>query len=259
MIPARPSLALLSDLHVDADLSWERFGGEPARQLGKVVAAVVAARVDAVVVAGDCASRVGEEGDYARLEEILAPLAEAGIPVLAVPGNHDDRERMQERFPQRRLETGTVTWVLVDTSRDGHEVSGEFREVERTWAESQLGMGPVILVGHHHPEDSVRDDVEAGIGLGDTAAFMAWLDACPRIMAYVHGHSHAFRLGRTAGGKLLVNLPSTAFSFRPEQPLGWVHAVVGEQSVVCHLHGLDAWQAGNGRRWEIPLEKRTGQ
>jgi 3',5'-cyclic AMP phosphodiesterase CpdA len=243
---------LLADLHIDADPAWGRYGGEPARQLRKIVAEVREARVDAVVVAGDCASRSGEPGDYERLEEILAPLAEAGIPVLAVPGNHDDRERMRERFPRRILETGAVTWLLADTCRGAGEVSGEFRDGERAWVESRLtGRGPVILVGHHHPEDPGRGDVEPGIGLVETPRFLAWLDGCPGLAAYVHGHSHAWRLGRTDGGKALVNLPSTAFAFRPGQPLGWVRAEVGEASVRCTLRGLEGRQAGEGSRWEI--------
>jgi exonuclease SbcD len=52
-------------------------------------------RPDAVVIAGDVYDRSAPSGDaVALLDRMVTGLAELGIPVLIVPGNHDSGQRM---------------------------------------------------------------------------------------------------------------------------------------------------------------------
>src|SRR5215813_3338957 len=49
---------------------------------------------DLIVHTGDLTD-LGLPGEYAHLKEILAPLR---TPILAIPGNHDEREAMRAAF-----------------------------------------------------------------------------------------------------------------------------------------------------------------
>lgn len=74
-------------------LLTERLGADnlgPAAALRQAVALALAERVSAVLLAGDIADS-GRDQYHALgvLIEVLRPLDEAGIPVLAVAGNHD--------------------------------------------------------------------------------------------------------------------------------------------------------------------------
>jgi len=84
-------LALLSDVHIPADVENNYRGFYPYRNLEKIVPDIVSASPDGVVIAGDLARLTGEPGDYANLKKLLSPLTEK-TPVFMALGNHDNRE-----------------------------------------------------------------------------------------------------------------------------------------------------------------------
>lgn len=60
--------------------------------------------VDAVLLAGDIYDRSVPPAEAVQvLDEFWCALHRAGIPVLAVPGNHDSPERLGLRQPSVRL------------------------------------------------------------------------------------------------------------------------------------------------------------
>jgi DNA repair exonuclease SbcCD nuclease subunit len=76
-----------SDLHVDHDYTARLHGGDGTAGLASVLSAAVAARADAVVLAGDtfdCHRLPGE-----LLDRAAAVIAAAPLPVVLLPGNHD--------------------------------------------------------------------------------------------------------------------------------------------------------------------------
>ena len=89
-------LAQISDPHVAA------ADGDPAAAdgLAGAVRDVGALRPApaAVLLSGDVAAD-GRASEYARVRELLAPLA---VPVHALPGNHDDRAGLRAAFGVRR-------------------------------------------------------------------------------------------------------------------------------------------------------------
>src|SRR3954452_22947460 len=84
--------------------------GEPEKRLARAVAAAaeLQPRPLAVLLTGDVADEPAGEV-YARAHSIVAPL---GIPVHAIPGNHDDRDLLAMEFAGRGSATGEPVHVL---------------------------------------------------------------------------------------------------------------------------------------------------
>lgn len=110
-------LLVFGDLHIKA-------GGEPLDYDGLTVPS----GVDAVVTTGDVVHRITVE-DVAAGRAFFEQVAESGIPIIAVPGNHDpadDHERLIEDLPGAVLAHEQV----VDASAfdgdplDGHAIVG---------------------------------------------------------------------------------------------------------------------------------------
>ena len=80
-------IAHSSDLHVDHDHTARRHGGDGAAGLACVLAAARAASADAVILAGDTfeSHRVPQK----LLMRAAQIIAQAGLPVVLLPGNHD--------------------------------------------------------------------------------------------------------------------------------------------------------------------------
>src|SRR3954452_6462740 len=100
-----PTLLIqLSDLHLCA------AAGEPDERLARAVAAAseVPPRPLAVLITGDIADE--PTGDvYERAHSIVGRL---GIPIHAIPGNHDDRDLLAMRFAGRDSATGAPVHAL---------------------------------------------------------------------------------------------------------------------------------------------------
>ena len=109
----------------------------------------------------------------------------------------------------------------------------------------------MILVGHHYPQE-FREDVIPGkkkvkiSGLVDSEAFLDLAGKHARVKAYVYGHSHDWGVETSGDGMHRVNLPPTAYVFRPERPNGWVLATVGAEGMKLELRALDRAHAQQG-------------
>ncbi len=80
-------LAHSSDLHVDEGFTARQYDGDGTAGLGRVLATARAAGADILLLAGDTFdnNRVGA----ATLDRVAGMLADAGMPVVLLPGNHD--------------------------------------------------------------------------------------------------------------------------------------------------------------------------
>jgi len=127
-VPTR--LLAIGDIHLGR-LSGRLPAGLDARALGPAAAlraAVQAARehaVSAVLLAGDVAD--GERDLFhalGTLTEVLAPLEQAGIAVLAVAGNHDHEvlPRLAGRLPHLRLLGAGGRWETATVAGPGGPV-----------------------------------------------------------------------------------------------------------------------------------------
>ena len=89
--PANPACEVVlvhsSDLHVDEDRNLASGGGDGTAGLCRVLATARALPVDIVLLAGDTFEN--NQLGSAVLDRALQLLAEPGLPVVILPGNHD--------------------------------------------------------------------------------------------------------------------------------------------------------------------------
>src|SRR5258705_9926911 len=89
--PANPAREVVlvhsSDLHVDDDRNLASGEGDGTAGLGRVLATARALPVDIVLLAGDTFEN--NQLGSAVLDRARQLLAEAGLPVVILPGNHD--------------------------------------------------------------------------------------------------------------------------------------------------------------------------
>jgi 3',5'-cyclic-AMP phosphodiesterase len=192
-------IAHLSDFHVCTGTSESMLvRPDIVAVVEAIVADVVAFRpaVDAVMLTGDVADG-GTAEDYAKVRELLAPL---GVPIFAVPGNHDRREAFRAAFRDRLpFEEGpfanwTMAWngvrvIGLDTLIPG-SVSGRLCPERLAWLERRLDQpwaGWTFLLLHHAP-------FQTGIRFLDEIGLIEGAEALGRIVA-----RHADRLVLFAG------------------------------------------------------------
>ena len=253
-----PTLVLqLSDLHLRA--------GEdgPEERLARAVAAAAALRPKprAVLLSGD----IADDPRFEVYERAHRMIGELGMPIHAIPGNHDDRDMLAMTFAGRESATGAPVHVLAyvgplrlvgcDTSVPGSP-GGALPRAQLEWLSKALAdepARPTLLAIHHPPPLSgVRAMDAIGLDEGDAARLESLLEEHPQVLAVTCGHVHRTATTEFARRPLLL-CPSTNSTLRldlraeddlplrfPEQPLGFaVHALV-EGRLVSHVQALRA-------------------
>lgn len=172
---------------------------------------------DMMVITGDLADS-GDEHAYHMLYEALSPL---NIPIYAVPGNHDRRDRMRailkgwcpehgETAPYLcyAVENDDVRFLMMDSMAPGSH-SGHMPEVCAAWLEKELARRPGVstLVFMHHPPfitgmgimDEAYENVDRLRGILEKAP---WVRLCC-------GHMHR-PIFTQWGGVPVVTAPSAS-------------------------------------------------
>ena len=186
--------------------------------------------VDALLVTGDL-SDDGSPESYRLFRELIAPL---GLPLLAIPGNHDLREPMRAAFADLGLfpaagrlnfvrEIAGVRIVGIDTLVEG---SGGGVVDEATIAflgEALATTGPVLLAMHHPPFVSGIRFMD-GIGLAETDGLKAAIERSPAEIRILCGHLHLAATGSLGRVPAIIGpSPCSSFRFdlRPDAPVGF--------------------------------------
>jgi 3',5'-cyclic-AMP phosphodiesterase len=242
-------LAQLSDPHLDVG-PGDRGSAEA---LAAAVARVLALRPlpDAVVVTGDIAN-TGAAGEYERAHELLAPLP---MPVHVLPGNHDDRDALRERFavpgdgPLQYVATcGELRLVVCDTAVDGHD-GGALDGGRLEWLEAQLEPGVPTIVAMHHPPVAIGLPVLDAIGIAEPGrtALGELLARSPQVLRVVAGHVHRTVFGTHGGCGVVacasthlqapLELGSRELRLIQETPAIALHAVL-DSGLVSHVQPL---------------------
>jgi hypothetical protein len=165
-------------------------------------------------------SEGGMRSEWEQFDELFAPIREAGIPVLALLGNHDywggpDQAlaNAAARFPQLGRKRwyarvcGRLALVLLDSNQQ--------RLGDGAWAEqrdwygrtlSQLdgdgAVAGVLVLTHHPPYTNSRttgDEEEV------QRAFLPAFFTARKTLAFVSGHAHAYERFEERGRTLLVS------------------------------------------------------
>jgi 3',5'-cyclic AMP phosphodiesterase CpdA len=215
---------------------------------------------DVTLLTGDLVESGGQE-EYAHLRSLLAPLR---MPVFAIPGNHDERERMREVFlrdgylPARGylhyvVEDYPVRIVGLDTLVPG-EGGGTLCPERLGWLVDALAAAPdrPTIVLMHHPPFATGIGRMDRAGLSNISPFAEIIRGHPQVERIVCGHLHRAIESRF-GGTIAGTAPSTAhqiaLDLRPEarlcftlEPPGYqLHLWREGMGVVTHTATIGEW------------------
>ena len=172
---------------------------------------------DAVLVTGDIVQDESRAG-YERFREIMTPL---GVPVLCIPGNHDDPKLMGEILNSGSfkvggdLRFGPWSIVLLNTFLTGEDAGGlgEARLAGLAQALDAHVSQHVLVCMHHQPMPMGSAWLD-GVGLRDAAAFLEIIDAHDNVRVVLWGHVHQAS-DRQRGAIRFLSTPSTCSQFLP--------------------------------------------
>ena len=208
-------LVQLSDLHLRA--------GEPgagaARRLERAIGQLAALQPapTAVLISGDLVDEPSSEA----YEEARRILLELGLPIHAIPGNHDDRDMLRRCFGPSpapagspvnfAVDCGELRLVGLDSVRPGSDAGAldgdQLRWLGETLAEEP--ERPTLLALHHPPVMSgIRAMDQIALDAEDAGALEALIREHPQVLATTCGHAHTTMLSSFAGRPLLI-CPST--------------------------------------------------
>jgi 3',5'-cyclic-AMP phosphodiesterase len=214
------TLLQITDTHLHAALD-SRMRGVTTQETFESVLAHVSTDSrwppDAIVATGDIVQDESRAG-YERFKTMLAPYA---IPVLCVPGNHDDPNLMHEVLALApfqvggEIELGAWTLLLLDTFVPGED-AGALGPETLAWLSGRLTAHRerhVLICMHHHPLPMGSAWLD-GVALRDAEAFLAIVDAHSQVRGVLWGHVHQSS-DRERRGVRYLSTPSTCSQFLP--------------------------------------------
>lgn len=218
-------IAQISDMHVSKPgrLFGNRIDSRAAfaQMIGSVLS--LNPQPDLVLLSGDLA----ETGASEEYDFIAAQISRFACPVVAIPGNHDDRAEMLRKIPHCVAEQpgGHLSIVRddlalcvigLDTIIPG-TVNGEICERRIAWLDQALASNagkPVLLAMHHPP-------IKTGFVAMDNYGIRSGVEAFTEIVrkyattvkAIVCGHVHRTIMGSIAGVPVVIS-PATSLAFK---------------------------------------------
>jgi Icc protein len=171
----------ITDTHIRSDDTVVHWGYRPEASLAAVLAHVRVenANADLILISGDCVHAFPAEPDpafrvsetvaaYTKLRGLVSSSVGAGVPIRAIPGNHDSRALLSEAFPESARSSDESG---LPPSPPGAHCFAE-----------ELG-GEWLLVGLDSQTGPAHDPLSEG-GLG--AVQRDWLRGCLRASAERH-------------------------------------------------------------------------
>lgn len=201
-------LLQLSDIHLSAG-GTPVEGRDPARRLRAVLAAarLETEPADALVLTGD----LTDDGSRSGCHDLRAALAPLGLPILAVPGNHDDPRAVRDTFGPDVLEIGGWRIAGIDSTRPAQIHGTVDVDAEMSRLDS-YDRRPTALAMHHPP---VTPSTNAWFQLEGAAELRAAIARRSHVKALFTGHlHHPFEAG--VGDATVFGGPSSLIAFRHE-------------------------------------------
>jgi len=232
-------LAQISDLHLGEP---PRGGSDPKGCLRAVVGALrrLPDRPDAVLVTGDLA----EHAKPKQYRQAAKAVGKLGVPMYALPGNHDDRATMREVLGapgegdgplDYAVDLGPLRLVVVDSTIPGEDRGGfDPGQLERLEAELGASPKPAIVAMHHPPLTTAMPDWDGvNLPVAEQKALAAVVARHPQVKAIVGGHLHRVTTS-TLAGRPVVAAPSTFLQARPDFGGEKVKLYAGAPGFVIH-------------------------
>ena len=173
--------------------------------------------VDAILATGDIVQDESRAG-YERFRAAMEPL---GVPVLSVPGNHDDPNLMSEILTSGafqlggELRLGPWSIVMLSTFLAGEDAGGLGpARLQGLRKALEVHEGQHVLIAmHHHPLPMGSTWLD-GVALRDGAAFWQIVDQHPTVRGVLCGHVHQAS-DRNRNSVRFMSTPSTCAQFLP--------------------------------------------
>lgn len=171
---------------------------------------------DVLLVTGDIVQ--DDPGGYRHFRRVLGAL---GLPVLCIPGNHDEPQAMRRELAGEpfvlggHVDLGRWRIVLLDSCLPGSAGGRLSPQVlgELDAALGSAGKRHCMVCLHHHPVPMASRWLDR-VGLENATEFLATIDRHQNVRAVVWGHVHQSYDALRKGVRLLAT-PSTCAQFLP--------------------------------------------
>lgn len=196
------TIVVLSDSHLARIPADAEHG--PDRRLEKAIELARPHRPDLVLLAGDIADDASPDA-YQRTK---AMVGELGSPIIAVPGNHDRADTVDDTFG-RVHHTIVANWriVVLDTTIAGCEYGRIDIETAMTALGPDTGQ-PTVLAMHHPP---ITTSTHPWFQLDGATRLVTALSQRSDVRCVITGHLHqAFHIN--LGAITYIGCSSTWYS-----------------------------------------------
>lgn len=175
---------------------------------------------DLLMVTGDIAQDTQYRKAYEHFIELVSPLH---VPVLTVPGNHDNPAILKEILSKSSLGWADSyqfkgwDFILLDTSVP-NQAFGQLSTAELVRLERALSTPPFrpTLIAMHHQPVLINSEWIKSLELRNSAEFFACIDRYDHVKGVIFGHIHQNHES-TRGSLSLYSTPSTCIQFKAEQ------------------------------------------
>lgn len=210
-------IAQVTDCHLSADPEGSYRGINPRLNLEALLEKVRARRPDLLLLTGDL-SEDGSSESYRTLRSIFQSLQ---VPVLALPGNHDDAPLLGETFPGSPVDSIRISehgaWQIVCLNSclpgapEGQVSDRAIADLEQHLAGN---AGRAQLIALHHQPVAVGNPWIDRYPLMNPQPLLQLIDGYSNVKAVVWGHIHqAFAAERN--GTAMLGAPSSAINTVP--------------------------------------------
>ena len=207
----------ITDCHLPADQQQAYRGINPHENLKTLLKKIKVLKPDLLLATGDL-SEDGSRISYKALRGYFDPL---GIPVLALPGNHDDASLLAETFPGSPVNTIKTSehgpWRIIRLNSclpgkpEGRLSTQALAELERFI--SNHDQYPLLICLHHQPVTIGSPWIDR-YRLLDSEALLQLIDQYPNVKGVIWGHIHqVFENDRN--GTSMLGGPSSAINALP--------------------------------------------
>ena len=210
-------IAQVTDCHLPADPQQEYRGINPYENLRVMLQKVRLLNPDLLLASGD----LSEDGSRASYEALQKYFKSLGIPVLALPGNHDDANLLAEAFPGSPINRISVSehgpWQIIRLNsclpgRPEGRLSEEALKELESFLENHK-QRPKLIAVHHQPVTVGSPWIDK-YRLFNPEAFLQIVDQFPEVKAVVWGHVHqVFKTDRN--DTAMLGSPSSAINSLP--------------------------------------------
>jgi len=210
-------IAQITDCHLPASPHQEYRRVNPLQNLETLLRKVKTLKPDLILATGD----LSEDGSRVSYDVLQKLFRSVGVPVLVLPGNHDDAELLAEVYPDSPVDTIKVTghgrWQIIRLNSclpgkpEGRLSAKTLTELEKHIAQNT--QNPLLIALHHQPVSIASPWIDK-YRLFEAEAFLQLIDQHPNVKVVVWGHVHqAFETDRK--GTAMLGGPSSAINALP--------------------------------------------